>query len=84
MENKVLVEIIVPVIEQNYDLYLPINKKIGNIINLIEKAINEFNEDAFGMSPSISLYNSYTGVKYDNNEILRKTDIRNGSKLVLM
>ena len=34
--DKVLVSIYVPSIEQEYNVYLPINKKIGNIIYLIK------------------------------------------------
>ena len=32
INNKVFVQLIVPEIDQSYDVYLPINKKIGNII----------------------------------------------------
>ncbi len=84
MKNKVLVEVLVPVIEKKYDVYLPVNKRIGNIINLLCKAIEEFTNGMFTTDTSISLYSSATGVKYNINDLLRKTDIRNGSILVLM
>ena len=32
MKNKVLIELIVPEIDEKYNLYIPINKRIGNII----------------------------------------------------
>ena len=41
MKNKVLVEIEVPEIDENYSVYLPANKKMGNIIILLNKAIND-------------------------------------------
>ena len=37
MKNKVLVELVVPTIESTFDIYLPINKRIGNIITLLNK-----------------------------------------------
>jgi hypothetical protein len=40
MKNKVIVKILVPEIYESYDVYLPINKKIGNIIELLNKSIN--------------------------------------------
>ena len=43
MKNKVLVELVVPVLEENYDVYLPINKKIGNIIELLNRALFFYN-----------------------------------------
>jgi hypothetical protein len=84
MENKVLVELVVPIIEKQYDIYLPVNRRVGNAIGLIIKGINEFNNGDYEFDSSISLYNSFTGVKYNNNDLIRKTDIRNGSKLILM
>ena len=32
MKNKVLVELIVPELEEKYDVYIPVNKKIGNSV----------------------------------------------------
>ena len=84
MENKILVEVVVPIIEKSYDVYLPANRRVGNCIGLIIKAINEFSNGAYEMDPKISLYNSFSGMKYNNNDLIRKTDIRNGSKLILM
>ena len=40
MDNKVLVKLVVPEIDMKYDLYLPISKKIGNIINLLSSSMN--------------------------------------------
>ena len=34
MKNKILVELDVPIIEKSFDLYIPINKKIGTINNV--------------------------------------------------
>lgn len=84
MKNKVLVEVLVPSIEQKYDVYLPINKKIGNITILLCRAINEFTNGMYLGDTTVSLYNNITGEKYKIDELLRKTDIRNGTTLVLM
>ncbi len=84
MENKVLVELVVPIIEKKYDIYLPVNRRVGNAIGLIIKGINEFNGGDYEFDSKISLYNSFTGTKYNNNDLIRKTDIRNGTKLILM
>ena len=43
MNNKVLVNINVPEIDKNFDVYLLINKKIGNIIIILKKLINKLN-----------------------------------------
>ena len=37
MKNKVLVNIKIPEIDQDFDIYLPLNKTIESIIVLLEK-----------------------------------------------
>ncbi len=84
MKNKILVEIVVPSIEKKYDVYLPVNRKIGNITILLCRAINEFTNGMYLGDTSVCLYNNMTGEKYKIDDLLRKTDIKNGSTLVLM
>ena len=84
MKNKVLVKVRVPEIDEEYDIYLPVNKKIGNIILLLNKAINELTNDNFKISNTNTLYNSFTGEKYNVDTLLLETNIRNGSILTLL
>lgn len=84
MENKVLVEIVVPEILQTFDVYLPINKKMGNIIVLLNKAINELSNNCYPISQNKVLYNANTKELYQSDILLFNTNIRNGSKLVLI
>ena len=41
MDNKVLVKLSVPEAGKSFDVYLPVNRKMGNIIVLLNKAVNE-------------------------------------------
>lgn len=84
MKNKVLIELIVPDISEIYNVYIPINKKIGNIIELLNKAIGEISENNYVGSNKTSLYNRKTGNKYSVNVLVRETDIRNGTSLILL
>ena len=84
MKNKVLVELVVPEIEQNYMIYIPINKKIGNIIVLLNKSITELSNGLYVGTNKTSLYDKNTGIKYPINDLVRNTSIRNGSCLILM
>ncbi len=84
MKNKVLVSLSIPEIDKNYDVYLPINKKIGNIINLLNKAISELTDGEYILSNCNALYNVVTKEKYQPNILLANTNIRNGSSLVLL
>jgi hypothetical protein len=84
IKNKVLVKLIVPEIDQSFDIYLPINKKIGNIINLLNKYVSEISDGELVESNANSLYNVDTLEVYSPDVLLINTSIRNGSKLVLI
>ncbi len=84
MKNKVLVELVVPTIESSFDIYLPINKRIGNIIMLLNKTVAEISEDCFVGDGTTGLYNRETSERYDPNKLLYNTDIRNGTTLILL
>lgn len=84
MKNKVLVELIVPETESVYNIYLPINKRIGNIIILLNKTVSDLTNGCFVGSNYTSLYNKDTNVKYNPSDLLYNTDIRNGTSLILL
>lgn len=84
MKNKVLVELVVPEIESVYNVYLPINKRIGSIITLLNKTVGEFTNGCYIGSEATSLYNRDNGTKYNPNDLLYNTDIRNGTTLILL
>ena len=84
MKNKVLIEVIVPEIDEKYNLYIPINKKIGNIIALLDKAVKEITNGVYVGSNKTALYNRLTGEKYSINTLIRETNIRNGTSLILI
>ena len=84
MKDKILVNLIVPILDNNYSVYLPINKNIGNIIELLNKAIFEMISNDEKVKPCNFLYDRNTGVRYANSEFIYKTDIHNGSILILL
>ena len=84
MKNKVLVELIVPDLDEKYDIYIPINKKVGNIIVLLNKTLKELSKGVYVNSNTISIYNRITGEQYKMDVLVRETDIRNGASLVII
>ena len=84
MNNKVLVELVVPVLEETFDVYLPVNLKLGNLIELCSKAVYDLSGGYFTVSDTSVLYNGDTGVQYGVDILVRNTDIRNGTRLILM
>ena len=84
MNDKVMVKVIVPEINKTYDMFLPINKKIGTIVQLLNKGINELSMGDFPVSNTNKLYNAETLQMYEPNTLLFNTDIRNSTKLVVL
>ena len=84
MKNKVLIELIVPVLEERYDVYIPVNRKVGNVIELCSKVVSDLSGGYCTVTNDLNLYSGIDGTMYDIDEIVRKTNIRNGSKLILM
>lgn len=84
MNNKILVEVVVPVLEENYDVFIPVNKKIGNIVILLTKIVSELSLGYFQSNDNICLYNGTTGNVYPMDILVRNSDIRNGSRIILM
>lgn len=83
-ENKVLVILSVPEIDETYDLLVPIDRKIGNIIELFQKFLLEITEGNYKIDVHKNIYNSQSNQPYDINSLLIDTDIRNGTKLILL
>ena len=84
MNRKVLVSVYVPELDVNYDIFIPANKKIGNIILNLVKGINELSEGAYPISNNHALMNSDTCEFYNTDLNLKEAKIFNGTKLILI
>lgn len=84
MNNKILIELEIPLIEKRYDLFIPINKKVGTVKNLIENALVELTDSAYVPKDDSNFYSKETGEIYDVNKTVRDTDLKNGSRIILI
>ena len=83
-KNKILIELEIPLIEAKYDLFIPINMKVGTIKRLIEEALIELTDGAYEPKETSNLYSKQTGIIYDINKTIRDTDLKNGSGIILI
>lgn len=84
MNDKFLIKLLVPSIEESYDIFIPINIKIGNAIELFNKAIYELSNGEYQPTNYRGLYNRDSGLKYPIDVLVRETTIRNGSAIILL
>lgn len=84
MEYKVLINLFVPEIENNYEMYVPINKTIDVVSSSMIQLINDLTGGAYPVTSAAHIYNRHTGALYPGNALIRDTDIRNGTELVMI
>ena len=79
-ENKVLVNLYILSLGMNFEIYIPVNEKVGNI----SKLINNTMFDSIDMTKNYSILNVEDGTCYKKNDLVRNTNIKNGTKLLLV
>ena len=47
IENKVLVTINVPYLEDRYDVYIPVNRKVYSVIRMLAKTLHTISHGSF-------------------------------------
>lgn len=82
--NKFLVLVYVPLLEEEYDIYIPINKKVGTIKKIIIDSVAELSELSQDKLNNLKLYDKVTSNLYNNDILVKNSGIMNGTKLLLM
>lgn len=83
MNNKYNVQLTVPSLYKKYDILIPINITIGEAILILVKSLNKITKDKFIIERNLYLYNSFDGEKYNLDNYIYETTIKNGSNLIL-
>lgn len=83
MNFRVYVIIETPILDRKYELLVPIDRKIYELINLLKKNIPELTENYY-QNNEPSLFNKATGEIYDMNLTIKNSNIKTGTRLVLI
>lgn len=85
MNNKILIEVIVPLLEENFEVYIPVNKRISTVIKLIEKSLNEITNGYYPAQKENSvIIDEESGSVFDVNLTVKESKMINGSKIILI
>ncbi len=84
MKNKVLIKLIVPELDETFDVFIPVNELVWKIKRIILKAIGDLSNANIDTNIEYVLLNKDNSKIYNNNEIILDTDIRNSSELILI
>ena len=83
MKNKVLINLIVPELMEEYEIYIPVNERISKIKQLLITSLKDLSDGRFLCEKKYNLIDPTTGNIYENNKIVRELDIKNSKKIIL-
>ena len=84
MKNKVLVKVYVPSIDEEYEIYIPVNESIKKVLELIIKSVYELSDSNLEKDTKHYILDPDTSIIYKNDEIIRDTNIKNSKKIILI
>lgn len=82
--NKVLVKLYVPAFDKQYDIWLPLNKKIYEVTDLLVKAVDDFCGGLYNPRKKPVLYDRITAKAYNINLNVKEAGIKNSTEIVLI
>lgn len=82
--DKVLVEVYVPVLEQSFDMFIPEQSPMYEVLELMKKAVTDLSDGRFTGNPSTVICHRIDGTIININLSVHDLEIRNGSKLMLI
>lgn len=82
MDNKILVMVYVPILNQEYDCFIPIGGTIGMIKKTIVDTIGKFNE--IEILKQVKVFDKDSSILYDDNKLVKDVNMKNGTKLLLI
>ena len=81
--DQLLVSVYVISINEEFDMYIPINMKVTDLINFIKENIVEETAGAYEPKEALKLYDVTTTKLINSNNIVKYSGIKFGSKLLL-
>lgn len=84
MENKVLIKLIVPELDSDFDVFIPVNEVVWKIKKILVKCVSDLSNITLDIKKDYVLVNKDNSKIYTNNEIIHDTDIRNSTELILV
>lgn len=83
MDFRVYMIVDMPIIDRKYELLVPIDRKVNDLINILRKNIPELNEGYY-KEHKPNLYNKITGELYNMNSTIKSCNIKVGTRVVLL
>ena len=83
MNFRVYITLDVPILDKKYELLVPIDRRIHDLIDLLKDNIPELKENYYS-NKTPNLFNKSSGELYEMNQIIKDSDIKTGTRLILI
>ena len=83
MDFRVYVIIEIPILDRKIELFVPSDRRIHDLISILKKSIPELSENYYEKN-SPNIYSKSTGNLYNMNLVIKNTDIKMGTRLILL
>lgn len=83
MNFRVYVTIEAPILEKKYELLVPVDRRIHDLISLLKNNIPELSNNYY-KNNNPNIYNKSSGELYDINLIIKNSNIKTGTRLILI
>ena len=83
MNFRVYVTLDVPILDTSYELLVPIDRRIHDLVELLRNNIKELQENYY-KNKIPNVFNKSNGQLYDMNLIIKDSDIKTGTRLILI
>ena len=84
MKNKVLVNVYVPSIDEEYEIYIPTNESINKVLQLIIKSVYDLSDSNLDQEVKHYILDPDTSTIFTNEQLIRNTNIKNGKRIILV
>lgn len=82
--NKVLVEIFLPAAGMHFDVYLPLESKMSEVLTLVSSLLSDLSDGKYKATGDAVLCDAESGIIFNINMAVYELGIRNGSQLMLI
>lgn len=84
MNNKALVEISVPAAAKKFDVFIPLESRMSEVVQMVAGALGELSEGKYKATAEAILCDADTGMIYNVNMEVAELGIKTGSRLMLI
>ena len=84
MNHKALVEIFVPASGDKFDVFIPLESKMSEVLKLVSSALSDLSGGRYQATDDAVLCDADSGIIFNINMEVAELGIRNGSRLMLI